>query len=80
MPKVKTKSGAKKRFKLTGIFSTPAYLETLTTEIEGMGLDPAPVIARTKVHEMDAWVHSQLRVGHHHHFGAGQGPVLSTYS
>ncbi len=37
----KTKLEYMKRFKVNGIFATPAYLETLTTEIEGMGLDPA---------------------------------------
>ena len=37
----KTKLNFMKRFKLSGIFSTPAYLETLTTEAEQLGLDPA---------------------------------------
>ena len=36
----RTKLDFMKRFKLSGIFSTPAYLETLTTEAEQLGLDP----------------------------------------
>ncbi len=37
----KTKLEYMKRFKITGIFATPAYLDTLTGEAEEMGLDPA---------------------------------------
>ncbi|MBI4284756.1 MAG: AMP-binding protein [Chloroflexi bacterium] len=37
----KTKLEHMKRFKITGIFSTPAYLEALMADAEDMGLDPA---------------------------------------
>ncbi|MBI4284420.1 MAG: AMP-binding protein [Chloroflexi bacterium] len=37
----KTKLEYMRRFKLSGIFSTPAYLDTLTAEAEEIGINPA---------------------------------------
>lgn len=45
----KTKLEYMKRFNLTAIFATPAYLETLTAEAANMGIDPAKDLSVRKI-------------------------------